>query len=93
MLRLLFYLLCFYFISKAKVRLVLICSMLSVVFYVLLKLLYLPVLLQTIRILLAPEKTIKEQLLVLICARRVLCQSVLHATTRSGFDLISLIIA
>lgn len=91
MLRLLFsYLLCF---SKAQVRVAAICSMFSLVFEVVPALVCLLALLQTIRILLAPEKTIEEQLLVSISALRVLWQPVMHATTRSGFDLISLIIA
>lgn len=83
---------CFY-ISKAKVRLVVICSMFSLVFEVLPMVLYLLALMQTIRILLAPGKTLKEQLLVSISALRVLCHSGMCSVTRSGFDLISLITA
>lgn len=93
MLRLLFScLLCFY-ISKAKVRLVVICSMFSLVFEVLPMVLYLLALMQTIRILLTPGKTLKEQLLLSISALRVLWHSVMCSVTRSGFDLISLITA
>lgn len=93
MLRLLFsYLLCFY-TFKAKVRLVVISSMCLLDFKVLPMVLCLLTLFQTIRILLVPEKSIEEQLRVSVSALRVHWQSVMHARTRSGFDLISLFIA
>lgn len=92
MLRLLFSnLLCFY-IFKAKVRLVAVSIMCSLDFEILPMVVCLGLFL-SIRILLVPEKSIEEQLLTSISALRVHGQSVMHARTRSGVDLISLFIA
>lgn len=93
MLRLLFSnLLCFY-IFKAKVRLVAVSIMCSLDFEILPMVVCLLGLFLSIRILLVPEKSIEEQLLTSISALRVHGQSVMHARTRSGVDLISLFIA
>lgn len=86
------HLLCFYFF-KAKVRLAAVSNMYSLDFKVLPMVLCLLGLFQTIRILLVPERSIEEQLLVSVSALGVQWQSVLHARTRSVFDLISLFIA
>lgn len=93
MLRLSFSCLLWFYTFKAKVRLVVVSSMCSLDFEVLPMVLCLLALFQTIRILLLPEKSIEQQLLVSISALRVHWQSVMDARTRSGFDLISLFIA
>lgn len=68
-------------------------SMYSLDFEVLPMVLCLLGLFQTIRILLVPDQSVEQQLSVSVSALSVHCQSVMHARTRSGFDLISLFIA